>query len=200
MAVNLFGCVFSETNLVLRADDGLGHEGESNLFDVQGAAAPLQLLNYLLSTSQFAFDLSGQPGCKLLIQASTDLQHWATLHGCQLTDSPLGFVDPESHLYPQRFYRLMDATGVARMEQQRWASGQFHLNLVGELGLTVVVEASTNLADWTPIAANVLGSDPHPPHRSAERAVRSAVLPAVQTVNRNRHQLLPPSNPATPPP
>ena len=79
-----------------------------------------------------------------------------------MTNSPLGFVDPESHLYPKRFYRfpLMDAAGVALMEQPGRRSGQFHLNLVGELGRTVVVEASTNLADWTPITTNVLGNDP----------------------------------------
>jgi len=110
----------------------------------------------------FAFNLTGPLGCQALVQASTDLQHWVTLHGCQLTNSPLGFVDPESSLYPKRFYRLMDAAGVALMEQERWAGGQFHLNLVGELGRTVVVEASSNLSDWTPIATNVLGSDPIP--------------------------------------
>jgi len=110
----------------------------------------------------FAFNLTGPPGCQALIQASTDLRHWITLHGCQLTNSPLGFVDPESPLYPKRFYRLMDAAGVALMEQQRWSGGQFHLNLVGELGRTVVVEASSNLADWTPIATKVLSTDPIP--------------------------------------
>jgi len=125
-------------------------------------AQPLLLQNSHLSAGQFAFDLSGEPGCKLLIQASTDLKHWVTLHGCYLTNSPLGFVDPESPLYPKRYYRLMDAAGVALMEQQRWSGGQFHLNLVGELGRTVVVEASTNLSDWTPIATNFLGSDPIP--------------------------------------
>ena len=84
------------------------------------------------------------------------------MHGCQLTNSPLGFLDPESPLYPKRFYRLMDAAGVALMQQERWAGAQFHLNLVGEPGRTVVVEASSNLADWPPIATNVLGTDPIP--------------------------------------
>jgi hypothetical protein len=31
---------------------------------------------------------------------------------------------------------------------------------VGELGRTVIVEASSNLADWTPLATNILGTDP----------------------------------------
>jgi len=127
-----------------------------------GPSVPPHLENCRCIAGQFAFDLDGDPGCKLLIQASTDLQHWVTLHGCQLTNSPLGFVDPESPLYPKRYYRLMDAAGVALMEQQRWSGGQFHLNLVGELGRTVVVEASSNLSDWTPIATNVLGSGPIP--------------------------------------
>ena len=150
------------STLVLRAQSGEGITGESNPFDVQGTAAVPQLQNCRLSAGQFAFDLSGEPGCKLLIQASTDLKHWVTLHGCYLTNSPLGFVDPESPLYPKRYYRLMDAAGVALMEQQRWSGGQFHLNLVGEPGRTVIVEASTNLADWAPIATNILGSDPIP--------------------------------------
>jgi len=55
-----------------------------------------------------------------------------------------------------------NAAGAAMMEQQRWQRGQFHLNLAGELGRTVVVEASTSLTHWTPIATNVLGSDPIP--------------------------------------
>jgi hypothetical protein len=38
-------------------------------------------------------------------------------------------------------------------------SGQFHLNLVGKPGRTVVVEASSNLADWTPTATNDLNVD-----------------------------------------
>ena len=125
-----------------------------------GPAAPPHLQNVHLNAGQFAFDLDGDAGCKLLIQASTDLKHWVTLRGCQLTNSPLGFVDPESHLHPQRFYRLMDAAGVAMMEQHRWSDGQFHFNLVGEVGRLVVIQASPNLTDWMPIATNVLGSDP----------------------------------------
>ena len=46
------------------------------------------------------------------------------------------------------------------MEQPRWAGGQFNLNLVGELGRTVVIEASTNLAGWGPLATNPLGDSP----------------------------------------
>jgi hypothetical protein len=33
---------------------------------------------------------------------------------------------------------------------------------VGEPGRTVVVKASSNLANWPPIATNVLGTDPIP--------------------------------------
>jgi len=38
-------------------------------------------------------------------------------------------------------------------------SGQFHLNLVGKPGRTVAVEASSKLADRTPITTNDLNVD-----------------------------------------
>jgi len=124
--------------------------------------------NFGIRSNRFGFNLVGPPGQAALIQASTDLKHWVTLRNCQFANTPLGFVDPESPLCPKPFYRLMDAAGAAMMEQQRWQRGQFHLNLVGKPGCTVVVEASTNLTHWTPIATNVLGSDPIPsPTRQA---------------------------------
>jgi len=121
---------------------------------------PVHLQNCHLSAGQFAFELDGGTGGKVLIQASTDLKHWVTLHACQLTNAPWCFIDTESHLYPRRYYRLMAAEGVALMEQPRWGSGQFNCNLVGEPGRLVVVVASTNLLDWTPLSLNTLGSAP----------------------------------------
>jgi hypothetical protein len=123
---------------------------------------PPHLQNSRLEAGQFACDLDGEPGRKLLLQASTDLLHWVTLQACQLTNSPLGYVDPESYLYPRRFYRLRAAEGVALMERPNWSADQFKLSLVGEPGRVVVVQASTNLVDWTPIATNTLGSAPLP--------------------------------------
>ncbi len=61
---------------------------------------PPHLQNCRFAAGEFAWDLDGRPGCKLLLQASTDLKHWVTLHSCQLSNAPLGFVDPECHLYP----------------------------------------------------------------------------------------------------
>jgi hypothetical protein len=124
------------------------------------APVPPHLQNWRFTADQFGFDVDGQAGRKLLLQASSDLKHWFTLRACQLTNAPLGFVDPESPLYPQRFYRLRAAEGVALMEQPRCLGGQFNLNLVGEPGRTVVIEASTNLVNWTALATNLLGESP----------------------------------------
>jgi hypothetical protein len=44
------------------------------------------------------------------------------------------------------------------------SNGCFSFQINGEPGWTVVVQASTNLVDWTPIATNVLGSAPLPFH------------------------------------
>ena len=123
-------------------------------------SVPPHLQNPRFGAGVFACDLDGEAGRKLLLQASSDLQHWVTLQACQLTNSPLGFMDPESYLYPKRFYRLRAAEGVALMEQPTWSADQFKLSLVGELGRVVVVQASTNLVNWTPIATNTLGSAP----------------------------------------
>jgi len=46
------------------------------------------------------------------------------------------------------------------LEQPGWLGGQFNLNLVGELGRTVLLEASTNLVNWTALATNLLGESP----------------------------------------
>jgi len=123
-------------------------------------SVPPHLQNPRFQAGQFACEVDGEAGRKLLLQASTDFKSWVTLQAYQLTNTQPGFVDPESSLYPQRFYRLRAAEGVALMEQPGWSAGHFKLSLVGEPGRAVVVQASTNLAVWTPIATNTLGSAP----------------------------------------
>ncbi len=157
------------------AADGSGHLFVGGRFSVAGtnvspfiaqanlattSPVPPHFENWRQISGQFGFDLDGPPGRKLLLQASTDLASWTTLWACELANAPLGFIDPDSPLYPRRFYRLVDAQGLALIEQPRWLAGQFNLNLAGELGRTVVVEPSTNLLNWLPLATNTFGANP----------------------------------------
>ncbi len=130
---------------------------------VQYAFAPPQpphLQNGRLAAGGFALDLDGEPGRKVLLQASTDLSHWTTIYGCVLSNTPLGFIDALSTGYPRRFYRLVAAEGVAFMENPKWSNGQFAMNLVGEFGRTAVVQVSSNLRDWAPVLTNRFAESP----------------------------------------
>jgi len=119
-------------------------------------------LQAALTGTNLILFLAGEPGKTALIQASTDLKHWRTLGSCVLSDQPVPFTDPQSALFPRRFYRLVLPYGAPWLEESRWAGGQMTFNPVGMPGGTVVVEASTNLATWAPIATNVLGNTPTP--------------------------------------
>jgi hypothetical protein len=137
--------------------------GGGNLSYLYAPPPPLlALAPTLLSDGQFCFQLTGEPGLTALIQASPDLEHWTTLGSCVLSDQPVLFTDPQSALFPRRFYRLVLPYGAPWPEECRWAGGQITFNPVGLPGGTVVIEASTNLVNWTPIATNVLGSTPTP--------------------------------------
>jgi hypothetical protein len=157
------------------AADGLGHLFVGGGFLLAGTnvspyiaqanlapspPVPPHFQDWRFTAGRFGCDLDGQAGRKLLLQASSDLKYWVTLRACQLTNTPLGFIDPESQLYPKRFYRLRAAEGLALIEQPRCLGGQFNLNLVGELGRAAVIEGSTNLVNWTALATNLLGDSP----------------------------------------
>ena len=63
----------------------------------------------------FGFDVTGQPGASVVIQAGADLQTWIPLQTNLLGGGLLYFSDPQSTTNSQRFYRLVadNPTAVA---------------------------------------------------------------------------------------
>jgi hypothetical protein len=79
-----------------------------------------------------------------------------------MSNGAVPFTDTQSGLFSRRFYRLALPSGPPWFEDCRWATGCMAFDLVGEPGHMLVVEASTNLQDWTAIATNALDSVPLP--------------------------------------
>ena len=57
---------------------------------------------------------TGKGGQTYLVQASTDLRSWQTiLNVYPSSDGPVEFIDPDSSLYPARFYRVLAWPAIA---------------------------------------------------------------------------------------
>ncbi len=92
--------------------------------DVPGAVSPLTILptapqRYFrlraptaatllpagaVSNGQFNMSVSGVPGYRYIVQASTNLASWSSI---QTNPVPFNFTDPNSALFPRRFYRTI---------------------------------------------------------------------------------------------
>src|ERR1019366_992221 len=58
-------------------------------------------------TNQFLFTISGWPGQKVIVQASTNLAQWVSIRTNTLAGTSLTFADPGSANYLQRYYRVL---------------------------------------------------------------------------------------------
>ena len=59
-----------------------------------------------VQTNQFRFTVSGWPGQKVIVQASTNLAQWVSIQTNTLAGTTLEFADPESANYSRRYYRV----------------------------------------------------------------------------------------------
>lgn len=92
------------------------------------------------------------------IQASTNLFDWTTV--ASNLSGPTDFYDTEAPLLPQRFYRLASTLldlnpAIAALGP---APGGFRLQLHSPPG-ACLIEASTDLAQWSSIATNLAGGN-----------------------------------------
>lgn len=98
-------------NVVLRALDGLGHEGESNPFDVQRVARPPVIVTgdgqMGITNGFFGFNVEGRPGQVVVVEVSTNLVDWLPLQTNTLGSVPSYFSDPDPTNFTQRFYRAV---------------------------------------------------------------------------------------------
>ena len=120
-----------------------------------------------IHSNQFGFNVRAIPGQAVVIEASTNLMDWVSIQTNVVTTSGLiSFTDPESDLFPRRFYRARIYTGSLPAPAIRvdgsagFQGGEFGFNLNGVAGQTVVIEASTDLASWSGLATNLLGAGP----------------------------------------
>jgi len=158
------------SNLVLRAEDGADRKGVSNPFDVLAAPTTLTLVlpdnPFSFTNGCYGFTVQGAVGQVAVIEASTNLTDWLSIHTNLMGD--LGeslFYDLYTGQYPRRFYRaklyegeppppsmLSSGAGVV--------GAQFRVAVGAVGGQEVIVEASTNLVDWTPILTNTASIGP----------------------------------------
>ena len=114
----------------------------------------------------FGFNVLAAIGQVVVIEASTDFVQWTPIQTNLVTASGLfPFVDPQSRLFPHRFYRarIYDGTLPAPVlgtagGYANFATHGFGLNLTGVPGQTLILESSTNLSVWTALATNTLDS------------------------------------------
>lgn len=91
-----------------------------------------------------------------LIQATTDFLHWTTIATNEAIGSIIRFMDLDAAQFPRRFYRavLSDAAGQFGTIAQL-PGGQVQFSFSGMAGRSYVIEATTNLTDWRPVATNM---------------------------------------------
>jgi hypothetical protein len=168
--------VFVPANSTLRARGfvtGGYHNGCSYLVEstlLLSEILPVIIVNdgsFGICSNQFGFNVRAIPGQAVVIEASTDLMNWVSIQTNVVTASGFFyFTDPESGLFPRRFYRARLYTGLLPPPTIRadgamgFQAGQFGFDLTGIAGQAVVIEASTNLLNWAAISTNTLGSSP----------------------------------------
>jgi len=101
-----------------------------------------------------------------VIEASTNLTDWLSIHTNLMGD--LGeflFYDLHTGQYPRRYYRAKLHDGplppaMMLSSGSEVVGAQFRVAVGAVGGQEVIVEATTNLLDWTPILTNTAAVGP----------------------------------------
>jgi hypothetical protein len=119
---------------------------------------PPQLAGMTVVGGKFQFVLSGQVGTNYAIQASSDLAVWTTIFTVTM---PAGgfmtFTDSNMTSYIQRFYRAVAiAVSPPQLSGMSVSQGTAQFVLNGSVGISCVIQASSNLVSWTAIFTNTI--------------------------------------------
>jgi uncharacterized protein (TIGR03790 family) len=154
---------------------------------------PAQLfLGGLNSAGQFQMHLEIPHQRVHWLEASTNLSSWQRIY-TNTTSGVTFYCDPESHLYPHRFYRLAGAP--ANQPPQLAALGflpsqQFRLELQSVPGQAAAILTSTNQSTWSGLVTNWPGGaltyDDTPPGGLGQRFYRAMLVsPALPVLTEN---------------
>jgi uncharacterized delta-60 repeat protein len=119
-------------------------------------------------TNQFRFNVQAVQGQVVVIEASTNFVNWVPLQTNVTTAlGQIIFSDAASGLFRRRFYRAELYQGtlpppaiLLRDGALGFRTNRFGFTLNGIGGQTLVIEASTNLANWSPLVTNTLDNGP----------------------------------------
>jgi uncharacterized protein (TIGR03790 family) len=104
------------------------------------------------SNGLFRAHLETAPGIPLQVQASTNLSNWVTITSNSFGGA-MDFIDADSLVYRQRFYRLAAPASHLTLSSSATAGGaNIHAQSQTVQGYTI--QASTNLHDWFPVFTN----------------------------------------------
>ena len=101
----LGSCVLSDAPVVF--SDPQGAQFGQRFYRLVLPYGPPWIEECRSTNGQLAFDLVGEPGGTLVIEASPNLQQWTAIATNALNNVPFPFSDPQSGQLSQRFYRLL---------------------------------------------------------------------------------------------
>jgi hypothetical protein len=106
----------------------------------------------------FQFVMSGPAGSNYLIQASSDLVVWTTIATNFIpAGGSIPITDWSMTNYTRRFYRaLAIAVSPPELTGMTVVPGTARFVLNGQTGSVCVIQASSNLLDWSAISTNTI--------------------------------------------
>jgi VCBS repeat-containing protein len=149
---------FGSDSFTYRACDAVATSAVATVtINVVNTNASLSFDSEAMTANGFELKLSGPPTSTYIIEASTNLTDWTPISTNSGLTGSVVFTDTEATNFSQRFYRAMTVVNTnapLSFDSEAMTINGFELKLSGPMVPSYVIEASTNLTDWTPISTN----------------------------------------------